>query len=248
MNITIQWLTAAIDRLVAFAPNLIAGLVILVVGWFFAAVLSRVSRGVARRLGFDSLIGKLGLSASREPTSASRRVGTVVYTIVMLVAVAQAARAWSLGFVADGLVAVLAYVPHAMAAAVVFSASVMIGNWARDRMVQARGVDAATTQGGGPHAEHKMRSKVLPGVVRGTVIAVGGFMALRELQIAPELVSAAFLITLGAVATAGALAFGLGARDVAAAVAKSWWEKRAAYGVVPASPTTEPPPRPGVTA
>jgi hypothetical protein len=248
MNITVQWLTAAVDRLIAFAPNLLAGFVILLVGWFFAAVLSRVSRGIARRLGFDALVAKLGLSMSRETTTASRRVGTLVYTIVMLVAVAQAARAWSLAFVADGLVAVLAYLPHAIAAAVVFSAAVVIGNWARDRMVRGRSVETVSAQGVTAHSVGIPGSKVLPGVVRGTIIAVGGFMALRELQIAPEIVSAAFLITIGAVATAAALAFGLGARDVAGMVAKSWWDKRAKYGVAPVSPTPEPPPRPGVTA
>ena len=35
-------------------------------------------------------------------------------------------------------------------------------------------------------------------------------MALRELQIAPEIVSVAFTLTLGAIALAAALAFGLG--------------------------------------
>ncbi len=38
MNTTIHWLTTAFDGLVAFLPNLIAGLVILLVGWLIAAI------------------------------------------------------------------------------------------------------------------------------------------------------------------------------------------------------------------
>ena len=51
-------------------------------------------------------------------------------------------------------------------------------------------------------------------------------MALRELQIAPEIVNAAFILTLGAVAVATAIAFGLGGRDVAREISQSWYSRR----------------------
>lgn len=61
-------------------------------------------------------------------------------------------------------------------------------------------------------------------------VAVGSFMALRELQIAPETVSSAFVLILAAVALASALAFGLGGRDVARQMAQSWHERRRVEG------------------
>jgi hypothetical protein len=51
-------------------------------------------------------------------------------------------------------------------------------------------------------------------------------MALRELQIAPEIVNAAFMLSLASVAVASALAFGLGGRQVAGQLAQSWYERR----------------------
>jgi hypothetical protein len=62
--------------------------------------------------------------------------------------------------------------------------------------------------------------------VRVAILAVGAFMALRELQIAPEIVNLAFTLTLGAIALATALAFGLGGRDVAGRIAQSLYERR----------------------
>jgi hypothetical protein len=59
---------------------------------------------------------------------------------------------------------------------------------------------------------------------------MGAFMALRELQIAPEIVTIAFTVTLAAIALAAALAFGLGSRSVAGHVTQQWYERQAANG------------------
>ena len=63
--------------------------------------------------------------------------------------------------------------------------------------------------------------------VRAGVLALGAFMALRELQIAPEIVTIAFTLTLAAIALAAALAFGLGSRNVAGQVTQRWYERQA---------------------
>jgi hypothetical protein len=55
-------------------------------------------------------------------------------------------------------------------------------------------------------------------------------MALRELQIAPEIVTIAFTLTLAAIALAAALAFGLGSRNVAGQVTQQWYERQTAGG------------------
>ncbi|MBX3205668.1 MAG: hypothetical protein KF764_11415 [Labilithrix sp.] len=228
MNTTIHWLTTAFDGLVAFLPNLVAGLVLLLVGWLIASILARVTRALARRLGFDRLMAKLGLmnASTNEPAAGSHWLGSIVYAIVMVVAVLQASRAWKLDFIANGLATVIAYLPHALGAALVFGAALLIGNWVRDRFYRARAVEPVA--GDVDTAVVSAPPRFLPGLVRGAIIAVGAFMALRELQIAPEIVNAAFMFTIGALAVAGALAFGLGGREVAGRMAQSWWERRGA--------------------
>jgi hypothetical protein len=62
--------------------------------------------------------------------------------------------------------------------------------------------------------------------VRAGILAVGAFMALRELQIAPEIVTVAFTVTVAAIGLAAALAFGLGGRGVAGQVAQRWYDRR----------------------
>lgn len=247
MNTTIHWLTTAFDGLVAFLPNLVAGLVILLIGCLIASILARASRALAHRLGFDRLMAKLGITTTgaAEPKSASHWLGSIVYLIVMVVTVMQASRAWMLDFVANGLAAVIGYLPHILGAAFVFGVALFLGNWARDRFyrraVESDAAEVETTKSTTP--------RVLPGVVRGAILAVGAFLALRELQIAPAIVNAAFMFTMGALAVAGALAFGLGGREVAGRIAQSWWDRRnATVSPVPPVPDQAPTGRVEVSA
>ena len=51
------------------------------------------------------------------------------------------------------------------------------------------------------------------------------FMALQELGVATDIVTTAFAILFGAVALALALAFGLGNRELAGEVTRTWWAR-----------------------
>lgn len=217
MESTREWLYTAFHGLVAFVPRLIAGLVILALGYLIAKLLARATRSLAARFGFDRVVGRLGLIDRRgDPTIGSRWLGGAVFALVLLVTLVQAARALDLTFVAEGLGAILSYVPHALAAAFIFGVALYVGNWARDRL---QGVKLGETGG---YSQFRM----LPSIVRGLILGAGGFMALRELQIAPEIVNAAFILTLGAIAVATAIAFGLGGRDVAREISQSWYARR----------------------
>ena len=57
--------------------------------------------------------------------------------------------------------------------------------------------------------------KIVRAVVPGLILAIGTFMVLDQLQIAPQIVTITYAALLGMLALAGALAFGLGGREVA---------------------------------
>lgn len=222
MDTTLHWLRTAFDGIVAFLPHLVAGLVVLLVGYVVSRILAGITRTVARRLGFDRFVARLGirdLGGERRP--ASHHLGSAVFFVALVATLMQTARAWQLDFIANGLARFIAYLPHVLAASVVFAVALFAGNWVRDRLARPRPVTAAGIEVETPGA------RVMPGAVRAAILGVGAFMALRELQIAPEIVSAAFIATIGAVAVAAAIAFGLGGRDVAGRITQSWYDRRA---------------------
>jgi hypothetical protein len=228
MNSTMHWFTTAFDGAVGFVPSLFAGLLILLVGYVVAKALASVTRALLSRIGYDRFLAKIGLIDSSESHVGTRWTGSAVYALVMLAAVMQAARAWNLQMVALGVAALIAYVPHLIGAAVIFAAALYFGDWVRGRM--ARGEGAPVGQ-----------KPLVASAVRAAVLALGAFMALRELQIAPEIVTIAFTVTLAAIALAAALAFGLGSRNVAGQMTQQWVDRQASArnGATKEAPTTQ---------
>jgi hypothetical protein len=217
MNSTMHWLSTAFDGAVAFIPSLLAGLVILAVGYVVAKVLASVTRALLTRIGYDRFLAKIGLIDSGESRAGSQWTGTAVFVVVMLAAVMQAARTMNLQMVADGVSAIIGYIPNVIGAAAIFAAALYFGDWVRGRI--ARAEDAPLGQ-----------RPLVASAVRAGVLTMGAFMALRELQIAPEIVTIAFTVALAAIALAAALAFGLGSRNVAGQVTQRWYERQAANG------------------
>jgi len=210
----------AFDRLGAFAPSLIAGLVVLLIGYVIARILAGATRRWMPRVPLDRLLARLGVWRPYEPSDVGRWASKLVFWAVMLVTIMQVSRVWGLTFVAVGFATLIAYLPHVVAAAVVFGVALVLSGWVRDRM-------ARSAMLGGDRGNEL---RLLPSIVRGGILTIGAFMALRELQIAPQIVNVAFTLTLGAIALAGALAFGLGGRDVAGRIAQGWYERRRELG------------------
>ena len=217
MNSTMHWFTTAFDGAVGFIPSLIAGLFILAVGYVIAKVLQSATRAVLSRVSYDRFLGKIGVVDSADSRAGTNWTSGAVFWLVMLAAAMQAARAWNLQMVADGVAQILGYVPHVIGAAVIFAAALYFGDWVRGRI--ARGENARLGQ-----------RPLVASAVRAAVLALGAFMALRELQIAPEIVTIAFTVSICRIALAAALAFGLGSRNVAGQVTQQWYNRQASAG------------------
>lgn len=221
MDRSTYWLRAAWNDFLAFLPDFLWGLVILVVGYFIARLLASIARPLLHRVGFDRLVDRLGIAVRADRTEQGSRWGaSIVFWVTMLIVVMYAADAWRLGAVASGIAAIIAYLPHVLAAAVIFGAALLFANWVRARMLETSG---PIVPGEAPATSQR---PLVAGAIRAGILALGAFMALRELQIAEEIVTLAFSLTLGAIALAAALAFGLGSRDVAGRVARRWYEER----------------------
>ena len=129
----------------------------------------------------------------------TRLVANTVFWIIVIASLMEACRTARLYSFASGLEDILGYIPHLVAAVLIFIGSILVANWVRDRLV-----------GGDPTT-----ASLVGGAVRAGILTIGGFMALRELQIAPDIVKIAFTLAFGAIALATALALGLGSRKVA---------------------------------
>jgi hypothetical protein len=144
-------------------------------------------------------------------------VGTAAAWVIFLIALMQAATAWRLGFIANGLARVIAFLPNVIAAVLIFGGSWLLGNWVADRL-RARPADNRPGQ--------EQMVTILPGAVRAGVLTIGAFVALRQILVAPEILVIGFTLVFGAIALATALAFGLGGRRAAERMTEDWYDNR----------------------
>jgi hypothetical protein len=62
-------------------------------------------------------------------------------------------------------------------------------------------------------------------MAKGAVVLISMFLALEQVGVAGEIITAAFTLVLGAVALAVGLAFGLGNRELAGEITRRWYEE-----------------------
>ena len=95
--------TAGLGQMV---PNLVAAILILVVGWIVAALLAALTRGLLRRTGLDARLRRALGGAATAPEVAAG-VATAVFYLVLLFVVIAALQALQLTAVAVPLNALL---------------------------------------------------------------------------------------------------------------------------------------------
>jgi len=199
----------AIDMLGIFleaVPRIIAAGLILFVTWLVASFASRLLASLLQTLGFDTLPARVGLVHAFENISASVFVGRIVMFFAMLFATVEAAS--QLGF--DQVGQIVDTFIHFGADILLGSVILFIGFWlanlAHGAIARASGVGSSS----------------LAGVARFAILALVVAMGLRAMGIADDIVNLAFGLTLGAVAVAVALSFGLGGREAAGKLMEHW--------------------------
>jgi hypothetical protein len=196
----------ALDSLLGFLPNILGFFVILAIGYVIARVVKTIATKALQKLGLDRALHQSDAGQYVERVSPgaspSRLIGAVAFWFIFLFAISAAIGALKIPALTAFLTQVQGYLPDVVAAVLIF-------------------VVAAALAGVVGGLAHKLMGDTPTGrVVRAVgpalILAIGTFMILNQLQIAQEIVTITYAALMGMLALAGALAFGLGGRDVAA--------------------------------
>lgn len=191
-----------------FVPQLIAAIVLLLLGWILAKVARAGVMRLLKVLHFDKATEKSGLESFLQhaelEVSVASILGNLVYWLIILVMIVTVANSLGLHVVADLFNKVVLYIPNVIVAILVLVFGTILARFI-NRLVFAwlNNVGFAGALTVSTFSEYAMLVFVF-------------FIAMEQLQIANELLTAAFIIAFGAVGLAFAIAFGLGSKDVAA--------------------------------
>ncbi len=208
-------LEEGITQIVAYLPQLAAALGILLAGYAIAKTVERGADAALHRIGFDRWMRDGGVSEALERTGtgldASTVIAKLVFWAVMLLVILLVANALGLTVVSALFAELLGYIPNVIVAVIILFLGIVLGEFVKDLVLASAGGVAG-----------------IPTVARAakaTVIILAVFMALEQLDIAEDIVLVAFIAVVGAAALAAGIAFGLGGREIAAEIARTWYDR-----------------------
>jgi len=207
-----QPLQDASNTFLNYVPQIIGAIIILIIGYIVATVLQAVVSRVLQGIGFDSWMERGGIKqffdrAETRETPATI-LGKLVFWFVFIIAITMATDALGIPQVSAVLGQLIAYIPRIIAAILILILAALLANFLSSIVRGATG------------------SGILASVVQYAILVYAVFAAITELGIAVELTAPTFLIVLGAVALAVALAFGIGGREVARDIIEKAYERR----------------------
>lgn len=200
--------TAMLQKMMNAIPNIISAGVILAVTYFVARFVAMAISLLLNGAGFDELPGKLGLSFD-ESVQPSIIVGKVILFFAMLFATVEAASMLGFDQVGDVVTMFIEFAGQVILGAIILVVGFWLANLAHDTILKVSGDDSTGV------------AKLVKFAIMGLVAAMG----LGAMGIADDIVNLAFGLTLGAVAVAVALSFGLGGREAAGKQLEYWFSK-----------------------
>jgi small-conductance mechanosensitive channel len=188
-----------------FLPRLGGALVLLVVGVLVARLLGRLLGRALERAGLDRLAERFGgnqvIARAGLGSSLSRLIARAVRVGLTLVVVFAALSLLGLQFLSDSLNEAVLFLPKLLVAAALLLVGVVLGGLARER------VDRLSYQMDFPVP--------LGPMAQVAVVAVFAITAAAQIAVSTAILMVLVGILVAAAAATVALAFGLGARDVA---------------------------------
>lgn len=183
------------DSIIAYLPNLLAGILLLLLGWLVAWIVKRLIIQFSILIRVDRLLRRSRWEASL--TKADVRhgiinsVGNVGFAIVFIIFVNNALLAWKLDILSNLLNRGILFLPKILIAAAIFGLGWMMASWVRASVLKSL------------YRERIPRASLIAKFVESILLLFFSAIAFVELDISSEIVIIAFsavFITLCAIA------------------------------------------------
>jgi hypothetical protein len=212
VDVITQPLQNAISTFLSYVPQLIGAIVILIVGYIIAKVLQSVVTRILKGIGFENWMEHGGVKQyfdrAQTQQTPSSILGMLAFWFVFIITITMAADALGIQQISGFLNQLIAYIPSIFAAVLILFLATLLANFISGIIRGATGSD------------------MLASIGQYAIIIYAAFAALTQLGVAVQLTAPTFLILLGAVALAAAIAFGIGGREVARDIVEKAYNRR----------------------
>jgi hypothetical protein len=199
--------TEMLGSFLAAIPDLVGAALILIVAWFVAGFVGNLVASLLTGVGFDRLPANLGLDgALPQDVAPSKLVGRIVVFFAMVFATVEAANRLGFGQISELVATFLEFGGQVLLGGTIILIGLWISRLAHHTILGIAGGNSA----------------FFAGLARYAILGLVFAMGLRAMGIADDIVNLAFALTLGSIAVAVALSFGLGGREAAGKQMDHW--------------------------
>ncbi|MEO5881012.1 MAG: hypothetical protein ABIQ06_01215 [Caldimonas sp.] len=217
VSILLEPARAILFQIGAFLPRLLVALVVIIGGWLVAKVARFAVTKALRAINFHVLTERAGLDnflrQGGVQGDTTTIFGLLVYWLVILAALLVAFNGLGLTYITDLLGRVVWFVPNVFVALLVIAFGSYFARFVGDTVTAyCRNIKLQDAAFLGKLAQYAIMVFVI-------------LIALDQIKVGGDIVRQSFLVILGGIVFALALAFGLGGKDWAAERIEQWWPR-----------------------
>jgi len=199
--------TNMVASLMSAIPQILAAALIMGIAYIAGLFVTGFAASLLENLGVDEIPEKIGAEGLFGKTTLSKTCGGVLFYFIMLGAGISAAEKLEFVQISELLGELLAFSSNIVLGLII----IFIGNMIATLAYRA--------------LSRSNEKSIVASIVRFAILGLVLAMGLQTLGVANEIVDLAFLLTLGALSVAFALAFGLGGREAAGRQLEYWLSK-----------------------
>lgn len=208
-------LTALGEKLMNVLPNIIGAILLLIVGWIIAKLVSLAVKKLLQTIRFDTLGAKILERSELDPELFSVKPSVVVakfvYWILLLLFFISASDTLGLAVVSESIGNLISYLPQLFSALIVFVIGLYIAGFVRNFLKTA--FDSFGLSAG----------NFLSEIAFYIILIIIGTTALDQAGIDTAIITANISIIFGGILLAFAIAFGYSSRDIFANILSSFY-------------------------
>ncbi|MFT7244092.1 MAG: small-conductance mechanosensitive channel [Candidatus Azotimanducaceae bacterium] len=209
-----MWSASLIDavgilwiRILDFVPNLLAFLVILLIGYVVSHLLASAAQRAMGVMKIDAFSERIGighvLRRANVQQEMSKILSRIIFWLLMLTFLVSATESLGLPRVSSTIDSFVLYIPKVLGAAFILMIGLFIAQFFRDLVTS--GAESIGSEFAGP----------LGSAAYGLLVIIVASLAIGQLEIETDLLNMVVSIGLISLGAAAALGFGLGSREVA---------------------------------
>ena len=214
-DVVLVSVTDALRNFLGFLPSLIGALLVVVLGWILSGFIAGLVEKGLKAVGFERASESAGISGfiqqSGSDWTASKVVAEIVKWFIRLVAIQAAAQILGMGQITAIINSILLFLPNLVVALAIIVLGAFIAKFV------AGIVRGSVSEMGFSNPD------LIAAIARYGIIAFAVVAAVDQLGIAETVVNTLLIGTVGALALAIGLAFGLGGQQTAALITQDWY-------------------------